>query len=839
MAELNPQMQGQEGNFLGYSRGSEADTSWSGLFQDAAQGVQTGTRVTNELIVEDIRKNVTQGVDEIRDIFLSQYKDRVNNLTQAYRSGQIRDSYYWNTLDVEARRIRSRYPGHRREVDTIMQEVAGANPANRLMAELSQESAQRGGTRDREEQRLDHWLKEGTQIGAPSAVHYQRLASEGRAPTWQQLQAEVAERQAIRAERDNRTQSLSLRRAEGQNVSEESSRNFERDMNVELGLFYNTATGAIPELDRRIQNLLRSPTAANPQMISQLSTFFQQQIRGPMLQTFDTALNRQIEGRPQGESYATLINDPNRIKALRDAFTSRVDALGQAINDKDWGAVARLNQALKAYGDSNALRLMEDAEHGQTFRYMDGMRQVMGPQFYNLSSVLREADRIIPAAREAFFRGQERAFNDGSGVIENLAQDARLIQDRGRRGQVANARINATMNDLANSQINEESLTRLATTMFGPRNQNFFSNPQVPIDNVAQVYNRITGDIRVHQNMQRIRTTNPDLYENYSRWVVEGFAQVNRRIAQNIQTDVVDVAGSPSHIVFNPMTSQFHHVDPQRKNSETTTAVRQLNQSISGMISFLTAEGRSDDEVRGLVSQYLNSLPVNPNHAPGRTFWGNVRDALHNTARALPVGAEIDVAGPLANWPVYAEGSRNVVTNPEIYSTNSQYYSPLLNLIGRGESDSIGGYTAIYGRRPDPGLTDMTLTQIMALQEDMVRNGSPSSAIGRFQFTRDTLRETISALGLNPSAVKFTPEVQNQLATRLLSEAGLERYLANPTQGLEDRIIHNLAGRWAALQTVSGVGRYDNDGLNRATIKPDEVRKILKELAKQYGRQTR
>src|SRR5688572_13370163 len=124
MAELNPQMQGQEGNFLGYSRGSEADTSWSGLFQDAAQGVQTGTRVTNELIVEDIRKNVTQGVDEIRDIFLSQYKDRVNNLTQAYRSGQIRDSYYWNTLDVEARRIRSRYPGHRREVDTIMQEVA-------------------------------------------------------------------------------------------------------------------------------------------------------------------------------------------------------------------------------------------------------------------------------------------------------------------------------------------------------------------------------------------------------------------------------------------------------------------------------------------------------------------------------------------------------------------------------------------------------------------------------------------------------------------------------------------------------------------------------------------
>ena len=59
----------------------------------------------------------------------------------------------------------------------------------------------------------------------------------------------------------------------------------------------------------------------------------------------------------------------------------------------------------------------------------------------------------------------------------------------------------------------------------------------------------------------------------------------------------------------------------------------------------------------------------------------------------------------------------------------------LLDLIATAES-GVHGYTAYYPGSNDPTITEKTLAQVIAFQEERIRNGVPSSAIGRYQFIK-------------------------------------------------------------------------------------------------------
>jgi hypothetical protein len=121
----------------------------------------------------------------------------------------------------------------------------------------------------------------------------------------------------------------------------------------------------------------------------------------------------------------------------------------------------------------------------------------------------------------------------------------------------------------------------------------------------------------------------------------------------------------------------------------------------------------------------------------------------------------------------------------------------VLDIIGKYESDPVGGYNAInqigtaggrgtlgysgdirkmkqHGGRP---LTDMTVGEIMNLQKDTGIsntewiNKGKLHAVGRYQFIGPTLRERVSKLKIDPSQ-KFTPELQDELALDYIKEAG-------------------------------------------------------------------
>ena len=108
---------------------------------------------------------------------------------------------------------------------------------------------------------------------------------------------------------------------------------------------------------------------------------------------------------------------------------------------------------------------------------------------------------------------------------------------------------------------------------------------------------------------------------------------------------------------------------------------------------------------------------------------------------------------------------------PDAARDKYHVYRPLLDLIGHAEgTDRKRGYneTLAYGAFTggDVDLVTMTLEEIDALQTRMLKhpqNRFNSSALGRYQIIRTTLRAIRKTLKLSPSAL-FDAEMQDRCA---------------------------------------------------------------------------
>lgn len=156
-------------------------------------------------------------------------------------------------------------------------------------------------------------------------------------------------------------------------------------------------------------------------------------------------------------------------------------------------------------------------------------------------------------------------------------------------------------------------------------------------------------------------------------------------------------------------------------------------------------------------------------------------------------------------------------------------YRPLMDLIGftegtdkkRGYNETLA-YGAYTGGKVD--LVSMTLAEIDKLQTKMLahpKNKWNSSAIGRYQIVRTTLREIKKKLGLKDTEL-FNEAMQDRCCCYLLGKRGIDAYLRGDLP--EENMLVHLAQEWASLPTPAGRGYYDNQ---RAAVKPERVRAVL------------
>lgn len=163
----------------------------------------------------------------------------------------------------------------------------------------------------------------------------------------------------------------------------------------------------------------------------------------------------------------------------------------------------------------------------------------------------------------------------------------------------------------------------------------------------------------------------------------------------------------------------------------------------------------------------------------------------------------------------------------------------LLDFIAIPEVGTAGpeGYGVIYGnkqgRLPKP-LTEMTLDEVQAAQGAWSKNHG-SSAAGRYQFMRATLKDLISQLGLRGSQT-FSADLQDRLGYELLKRRGYLQFAAG-TKPLR-QFGNDLAKEWASLPVLTdiqgqkravirGETYYAGDGINKVQTTPEKVEDVL------------
>lgn len=162
---------------IGFSKGrvsqkdfDKGDDSLSILFEGAANVGATTIGLTDQIIQNEISRDVTKSVDEIREGFVDpnvvlaegqalpsgsgpddpplpaevkQAEGRMQTLRTALDQDKISETSYYSQILSEVRRVRSRFPGYRDHIDTVTKRVVGTDPANAIVREVFRESASR------------------------------------------------------------------------------------------------------------------------------------------------------------------------------------------------------------------------------------------------------------------------------------------------------------------------------------------------------------------------------------------------------------------------------------------------------------------------------------------------------------------------------------------------------------------------------------------------------------------------------------------------------------------------------------------------------------------------
>lgn len=140
----------------------------------------------------------------------------------------------------------------------------------------------------------------------------------------------------------------------------------------------------------------------------------------------------------------------------------------------------------------------------------------------------------------------------------------------------------------------------------------------------------------------------------------------------------------------------------------------------------------------------------------------------------------------------------------------------ILDLVS--EQESHGNYDAvIYHINGLPGvvLSELTIKQIYGLMADLLRGRygkrTPSTAIGRYQIIRNTMRNLVTILKLNVEKDKFTHELQDRMALELLKIRGYQRWYLGKLGNID--FAHKLSCEWASLPDPYNGGRSHYDGI--------------------------
>lgn len=832
MSIFNPELPKDQGNFMNYSRGIDppkADTSAGNLLGNVGDLFKDKIVADDKIIKQRVREEVTEGVDRVRGEHgvdavakmqagvvdkplpeeIAAAGDELDKLTQARRSGRLKDSHYWGRVETIARQVRHRYPGYREHVDNVIADLTGTTPANRIIQELEQE-ARAGATS--EEKAHDYWLKQASQEGV--AGDYVQRKQMGKPYSTDELIQVTSLAREKKLKIENIKSDLATRKSTNEVVTTEAKRGFASELHFGFNTMMKSVTSPFGKNYQEFQeNVARMRSAGDTRPYSeqeqtQLRQMWATQIRAPALAWARDAAYKDLPGRP-GVNWASLIVDGKEVEDVLKGFEKQLQMTEDAMVNKDWGILTANAARTEAIQHSDHLAALLGPD-GDFWRSVENLKRMAGPNYVALNILNSSED--LPK--------MSRAIRDRS--IIGMATEGKPIKEAFEDGKKANAGkeyyrtvIKDSLGVLQNPAASPAIVKNTATALFGPKNEGFLGMVSDP----HTLYMTMASDPRVIDNIYK--TGDRATIENYKNWVTSNFTGVmtsagneannivlNRRY-QQLEYDPKSFSfriiqtGRPPTIGRDGVPTPVDLAEKFVNEPAAKAAVDKLNLGIQGVVNMIKKDGGDPTET---VTKLIENLKIDTS----KTKVGPDMETLWDSA-----------VGGLKNF-LGAQGKR-----PSDSTTAPKHIAPLLDFIGKFEAGQ-GGYDQVLGGRKE-GLSRMTLNDVFLHQDVMRKGGSESTAVGKYQFLKATLQGAVRELGLDPATTKFTPEVQDALAMHLLRKRGLNDFLDGKIN--REQFATNLSKEWASLpHPKTGETNYRGVGSNRALTNLDNVYSVLDKM---------
>ena len=154
------------------------------------------------------------------------------------------------------------------------------------------------------------------------------------------------------------------------------------------------------------------------------------------------------------------------------------------------------------------------------------------------------------------------------------------------------------------------------------------------------------------------------------------------------------------------------------------------------------------------------------------------------------------------------EGAKKMYSSEIEENKSKNNLKPLLDMIGSGESDNVGGYSAMFPSESYPKMLDMTINEVIEFQKEKLKDGRKSVAVGRYQMLYP--EDYAAAAGL-PLTAKFTPENQDKMVIAYLKK---NRKLNEFVKGeiTNEQFSEELSQEFGTFKSASGFVLPNNTG---------------------------
>lgn len=536
----------------------------------------SATKAVDFDIKESAKKDVQQGVDNLRDAYTDSLKAIRNvqlasadasllpdstapaapqglengiaraktiGTAMAQNGAKINDTLYTGALNSLAKQLRSQYPGYRDYIDEQIQSVSGVNPANAFMKNLmedinrSQENnkTEMNATMSTLRSNADNGFHDGAGVKASDIYSLVKagVLTPDKAMSWlnsaKSIQYDTKMKADARASRlgDEADAVTSATKDLSSTAAKTIAHNW---TTMTLGKGTDTAEGLFNFIQQN---------QGNQGVMDERSQAIGQQLVALRNQTAKQLMAQANEGGANS-LVAKLGGDPNKAKAVIDGQLATFDMAIQAVFHKDWGAAyshMNFNKAISQ--DSTNILYNATDEDVRKYNRMVGAINNISPQF-GLQFFKDSLLGPVPKAEKEFLKNTKMELltqpDAPTGKLTSIQGALNDAKSRGVRSPKTYDEMINTVNDIGNPRLGLEHRLNLAEAFFNnTANAGLLADKNFKKDYYDEtlkreipgkyvVFRKLTSD-NVASGINELAKTNPEIKTKYQTMLSREFGE--------------------------------------------------------------------------------------------------------------------------------------------------------------------------------------------------------------------------------------------------------------------------------------------------------------------------